>query len=326
VGFEPTVPLAEDNALAGRPIRPLWHLSWESASYVQWLSLATVQSREGGSTDPPGCAKRGSPTLCDAVVTQHTSSASVPTTRPRRAPLWSQVLLIAWLYWLYDVTNNLAATRESTAFSNGRHLLKLEKWLQLDHELSLNSWVSGHDTIGLVLADYYDVMHLALTFVMICVLWWARPDVYRQLRLPLVLTNVVGFIVFWLYPVAPPRMLAGYVDTVSVTNAIGSWHSGQLAQAANEFAAMPSLHVAWACWVYIAIRRAWPDSPLATAAAVGHVALTVLCVVATANHYVLDVVAGAATAAVCFAAWHLFVMFRQRRSTGSDGGEPSFTS
>jgi membrane-associated phospholipid phosphatase len=151
---------------------------------------------------------------------------------------------------------------------------------------------------------------------MICVLWWARPNLYRELRFPLVLMNVVGFVVFWLYPVAPPRMLPGYVDTVSVTNAIGSWHSGQLAQAANEFAAMPSLHIAWACWCYVAIRRAWPRQPWATVAAVAHVALTVLCVIATANHYVLDVVAGAATAAACFAAWQFYVSLRQRRSDG----------
>jgi len=264
----------------------------------------------------PGCTKRSGPTLCGAVVTQQTSTAPEPAASARRSPLWSQLLLILWLYWLYDLTNNLAATREAAAFANAHHILRLEDWLQLNHELALNSWVTGHHYFGLFLADYYDVMHLALTFVLICFLWWARPVVYRQLRIPLVLMNVIGFVVFWLYPVAPPRMLPGFVDTVAATHAIGSWHSGQLAQAANEFAAMPSLHVAWALWSYVAIRRAWPGQQWATAAAVAHVALTVLCVVVTANHYVLDVLGGTATAALAFALGQLFSNWRQRSVPG----------
>ncbi|MCU1344258.1 MAG: hypothetical protein JWL70_524, partial [Acidimicrobiia bacterium] len=127
-------------------------------------------------------------------------------------------------------------------------------------------------------------------------------------------------VVFWLYPVAPPRMLPGFVDTVAVTNAIGSWHSGDLAQAANEFAAMPSLHVAWACWCFVAIRRSWPGRRWATVAAVAHLLLTVVCVVVTANHYVLDAVAGLATAAACFGAWAAFDRLRQR---GSAAGRAS---
>jgi hypothetical protein len=276
----------------------------------------SVGCREPPLIEPPGCVNRPRPTFCDAVVTQRSQSAPASADRARRAPLWSQVALIAWLYWLYDVTNNLAATREAAAFANGRNLLKLEDWLQVNHEHALNAWVTGHRFIGLLLADYYDVMHLALTFVMICVLWWARPAVYRDMRIHLVLMNVVGFAVFWLYPVAPPRMLPGFVDTVAQTNAIGSWHSGALAQAANEFAAMPSLHMAWACWCYVAIRRAWPDNRWATIAAIAHIVLTVLCVIITANHYVLDVVAGAITAAACFGVWRLVESIRQRGASG----------
>jgi hypothetical protein len=252
--------------------------------------------------------------VCDAVVAQQTSSSSTSMGRARRAPWWSQVILILGLYWVYDAVNNLAATRQLTALADGRSLLKLENWLQINHEHALNAWATGHHYVGLFLADYYDVMHLTLTFVLICVLWWARPDLYRELRIPLVLTNLVGFVVFWVYPVAPPRMLPGFVDTVAVTHAIGSWHTGTLAQAANEFAAMPSLHVAWALWCYVAIRRAWPDNRWATVAAAVHVALTAVCVIATANHYMLDALAGALTAVVCFALAKAIATALQRRS------------
>ena len=68
-------------------------------------------------------------------------------------------------------------------------------------------------------------------------------------------------LVFWLYPVAPPRMLAGFTDVVASTHAFGSWHTGALASHANQFAAMPSLHMAWAAWCTLALwratKRAW---------------------------------------------------------------------
>ena len=84
-------------------------------------------------------------------------------------------------------------------------------------------------------------------------LWWKRADIYRPLRNALVLVNVLAFIVFWFYPVAPPRMLKGFTDVVASTGAFGSWHTGALASDANQLAAMPSLHMAWAAWCTLAV-------------------------------------------------------------------------
>ena len=78
----------------------------------------------------------------------------------------------------------------------------------------------------------------------------ARADLYRPLRNSLVLVNVLGFVVFWRFPVAPPRMLDGFTDVVASTHAFGSWHTGALASHANQVAAMPSLHMAWAGLVH----------------------------------------------------------------------------
>ena len=110
--------------------------------------------------------------------------------------------------------------------------------------------------------------------------------------------------VFWCYPTAPPRLLAPgrYVDVVAATHAFGSWHSGTLATAANQLAAMPSLHIAWAAWSALAAARIWGGPSIAGPLAVWvYPVLTAVAVMATGNHFLLDVLAGLVTMVVCHA-------------------------
>ena len=111
--------------------------------------------------------------------------------------------------------------------------------------------------------------------------------------------NVVGFVCFALYPMAPPRMLPLFVDVVNSTHAIGSWHSGALGGHANEFAAMPSLHMAWAMWCAWAGASAMPKR-IGIALGTSYATLTVVAVLSTANHFALDLVVGALTFAICW--------------------------
>jgi hypothetical protein len=210
---------------------------------------------------------------------------------PARARWWVQLLAIGWLLWLYDATTNLAPLRLSTALGNARGLLHVERVLHIAPELSLDRWLAGHHTLALILSDYYDNAHFVVTLSLLGYLWWRRADIYRPLRNSLVLINVIGFVVFWRFPVAPPRMLDGFTDVVAKTGAFGSWHSGSLAGHANQVAAMPSLHMAWAGWCTIAMwrisRRRW-----LRALGVVYPCLTAFAVLATGNHFVLDIVAG----------------------------------
>jgi membrane-associated phospholipid phosphatase len=88
-----------------------------------------------------------------------------------------------------------------------------------------------------------------------------------------------------------------YVDVVAATHAFGSWHSGTLATAANQLAAMPSLHMAWAVWSSLAFWRLFRGHRWAGLVWI-YPAVTALAVMATGNHYLLDIVAGIATAAL----------------------------
>ena len=206
-------------------------------------------------------------------------------------------MAIGWLLFLYDAVNNLAPLRLSVALGNARGILHLERVLHIDPELSLDRWLAAHHTLGAILANYYDNAHFVVTLGVLGWLWWRRADLYRPLRNALVLVNVIGFVVFWLYPVAPPRMLDGFTDVVASSHAFGSWHTGALASAANQLAAMPSLHMAWAAWCTLALWRA-SDRLVVRALAVAYPCLTALAVLATGNHFLLDIVGGLAVLAL----------------------------
>jgi membrane-associated phospholipid phosphatase len=210
---------------------------------------------------------------------------------PARSRWWVELLAIAWLLFLYDAVNNLAPLRLATALGNARGILHVERLLHIDPELSLDRWLAGHHTLGVVLANYYDNAHFVVTLGILGWLWWKRADLYRPLRNTLVLVNVIGFVVFWLFPVAPPRMLDGFADVVASTHAFGSWHTGALASAANQLAAMPSLHMAWAGWCTVALWRMSSRRSIRVAAVL-YPCLTAFAVLSTGNHFVLDIVGG----------------------------------
>jgi hypothetical protein len=219
------------------------------------------------------------------------------TRAPARSRWWVELLAIGWLLFLYDAVNNLAPLRLSVALGNARGILHVERVLHIDPELSLDRWLASHHELAAVLANYYDNAHFVVTLGVLGWLWWKRADLYRPLRNVLVLVNVIGFVVFWFFPVAPPRMLDGFTDVVASTHAFGSWHTGALASAANQLAAMPSLHIAWAAWCTLALWRVSGRRLVRVLAAV-YPLITALAVLATGNHFVLDIVGGLAALAL----------------------------
>ena len=172
-----------------------------------------------------------------------------------RAPLWIELAIIAWLFWLYDVINDFAPVRQLLALRDATNLLSFERSLGLDPERTLNHWLAAHGTLSLISSYYYFFAHAIVTFGVLVWLWWQAPKLYARLRTQLVIVNLIAFVVFWRYPLAPPRSFPGlgYIDVIARSHALVSWHSGVLVHDADQFAAMPSLHVAWASWCAIAI-------------------------------------------------------------------------
>jgi hypothetical protein len=213
--------------------------------------------------------------------------------RPR---WWGQVVLVVGFAWAYDEIRSLHGDVVAAGIRHGQAVLRADRALHLDWSGPLNRWLSHHDALADVLAGYYVVMHLGMT-ALILLLLWRHGRGYRHHRDALLLASVVGLAVYWAYPVAPPRLLGGTThDTVAQVLPFAYTVE---TKSANLYAAIPSLHVAWALWVTIAVwamtRRRW-----LRALAVAHPVVTTVTVLATGNHYTLDVVSGVVLIAVTY--------------------------
>ncbi|HEY2570467.1 MAG TPA: phosphatase PAP2 family protein [Solirubrobacteraceae bacterium] len=231
----------------------------------------------------------------------------------RRSRWWVEALALLWLLWVYEALTNFAPLRLHAAVAHAEGLLHVEQVLHLDPEQALDGWLAGQHTLGVILSNYYDNAHFVVTLGLLGWLWWRRADIYRPLRNSLVLVNLLAFVVFWLYPVAPPRMLSGFIDVVDVTHAFGSFHSGSLASHADELAAMPSLHIAWAVWCSVALWRMSPRRWV-RGLAIAYPCTTAFTVVATGNHFILDLLGG--LAAMMLSVWIVAIVERRRAARG----------
>jgi len=213
---------------------------------------------------------------------------------PGRPALLRELLIGLAVFALYVLVHLLGGpSRVPAAEGNARALLRLEQALHVDVERPLNSWLAGRHGLAVVANYEYAYTYVLSAFLLLAWLWWRRSDVYRWARTSFVWLNLLGIACFALYPLAPPRLLEGegFVDTVLQGGTVGSWGSPLVAHA-NQVAAMPSLHVAWALWVSVVLALVHGGWRSQTVSAV-HVALTVLVVLATANHWSLDAVGGA---------------------------------
>jgi len=197
----------------------------------------------------------------------------------------------------YELIRALAPQQKSAAFRNAGRLLGLEPgWLR-GLELWLDHLVNDHRTLALICGYYYTGLHLSVTAGVLVWLWWRRPQSYARARTVLFAVTFGALVVFWVFPVAPPRLaVPGAIDTIGITLA---GHAAAIASSGagtggdglvNPYAAFPSLHVAWAAWCAWAVRGHLPERYRRLAW--GYPAATVLVVIGTANHYVLDVLAG----------------------------------
>lgn len=161
-----------------------------------------------------------------------------------------------------------------------------------------NDWLLHHSLLGFAASWYYVILQGALTGLVGVWLIWRRAPHFALHRDALIASNVVALAAFWFYPVAPPRMLAGYHDITGMNLPIFSTLIE--GKAADQFAALPSLHVVWALWVAVAVSGAL-RTPVLKALVWLYPVVTVLDVLSTANHYWLDVITAPAVLALAYA-------------------------
>lgn len=228
---------------------------------------------------------------------------------------WIEAMLCVLGYVVYTALRDVAPRRVAVADVHGLDILHFERGLHISVEATLNRWLALRPDFSDVATFWYSDAHFVVTIgVLLASLRMVRG---RRLRLALYTTTAIALVVFWAFPTAPPRLLpqGGFVDVIAHLPALGSVSDPAVARLSNQYAAMPSLHVAWAVWcavvVWQLVGSIGAELPVVTwqaragraalrSVAVAYPLATALIVLATANHYLSDVVAGALTAGVAF--------------------------
>lgn len=180
--------------------------------------------------------------------------------------------------------------------------MAVQEALGLPSERDLQEPFLRWDLLVRASGAFYGSAHFLVTVGTLLFLALRRPRHVDRWGGVLAVTTFAAVLCFVLLPTAPPRLMPpgsspeiATVDTLAVVGGLVSYDHGVLERISDPFAAMPSLHVAWAVWCALAL---WSSGALRVPRA-GlwlslHPALTVFTVVVTGNHWLLDLVAGAA--------------------------------
>lgn len=221
-----------------------------------------------------------------------------------------QLALFAVAYYAYRIVRGLVDGHASLAFENARTLVGVERDLGLFFEPNLQELVQRHAHVLVDAASWmYVNSHFLVTTAFLVWLYLARNSAFYFVRNMFVVAMALALVGYLALPTAPPRFLPewGFDDTVASLVGQSAERSADVLY--NPFAAVPSMHVAFALMIAVpavrlirhrALKLVWALYPL----------LVTLVVIVTANHFWLDAALGAAVAAV--SAWAADALARAR--------------
>ena len=223
-------------------------------------------------------------------------AAAVSVLWGRRIGVVTEAALLFGLYGLWQFAASFTVMSQAGALGRAGWVWHAERVAHLPSEASVQRLFLPHPLLVQAFDLYYDILHFPMLGACLVWLYVRHRDRYPVIRNTVALFTGASLLI-QLIPVAPPRLLAGtgLVDTAArYGQSVYSWHGGF---DADQYSAMPSVHVGWALIVAVAVitvsRRRWRWL------AAGYPALTTLVVVVTANHFWLDgIVAGLLVALV----------------------------
>jgi hypothetical protein len=236
--------------------------------------------------------------LAAALAAVGVAMAASPNHRVRSAGAFlREAAMIGLLYGLWSLAGTVSGFGIKGAYARARWIERFEHTIHLPSERSVQQLILGHPLIVQAANLYYATMHFPMMFVFLIWLFLRHRDRYKPVRTVLAWTTLLCLVV-QLWPIAPPRMLPGIVDTGLV------YHQSvyQNGYAVDQLSTMPSVHVAWAVLVgfytwQISTSRWRVIGP-------AHSVMTIFVVVATGNHWWLDGIVAVAILIVC--AWSVF--------------------
>ena len=221
-----------------------------------------------------------------------------------------EITFLLVLLTLYRLGRYFGRDQVSAAFDHARDVLRVEGFLGMANERWLQGVALDHLSFIRLLNRYYATAHFPVTVIFLVVTYVRAPAVYRHVRAILVSVTAVALVTHIAYPLAPPRMMPGFVDTVAVYGPT-IYDKPGVASVANQYAAMPSLHVGWAAIVAYGTFLMW-SGPRRWVGAV-HAVITSIAVVITANHYWLDGVIAVGMVVVAAAIVRRLVVMDEQR-------------
>jgi hypothetical protein len=212
-------------------------------------------------------------------------------------PLLLEIVIVVTLLLVYKAARLLAEGDHSVAVHHALQVIDFERALGIFNEENAQALVIKSTAVIRFLNVYYLWAHFSVTIAMLVWLYVKKPLGYLSVRRVLVVVTALGLVGHALYPLAPPRLLDayghsgfGFIDTALKFGPNSYGAHGTYGNLANQFAAMPSLHFAWAVVV------AWGVVKFASSRwrylAVLHPITTLLAIVLTANHYWIDAAVG----------------------------------
>jgi membrane-associated phospholipid phosphatase len=197
---------------------------------------------------------------------------------------------------LYETVRGIAESNPAVAFSNARTIVDLEQHTGLFFEQGLQAWAMGQRVLIDMANFMYVNSHFVLTTGALVWLYLRHNDRFYFVRNMFMVAMALALVGYVLMPTAPPRFFPelGFVDTIAYYVNV-KHDSGLVALFFNPYAAVPSMHVAFALMVSVpallvvrnrVAKVLWSVYPL----------LVTFVVLVTGNHWFMDAVAGALVA------------------------------
>jgi len=220
---------------------------------------------------------------------------------------WVEVLLVLSFYVVYSTIRNLFGSESisaADALANAERIIDLERSIGLYRELGLQQAFVDHRWFIQFWNLFYGTFHFAVTVFALVWVYRRFPHLYARHRSTFLCTTGLALFGFALFPLMPPRLLSDcgefggclatlhpYMDTVAEVGGLWSFDSGTMQRVTNQYAAMPSLHFAWATWCALVI---WPivSNRMTRVLVAAYPIATLFAVIVTGNHFWLDAVGG----------------------------------
>ena len=231
-----------------------------------------------------------SPMTLDAPVAHSSKRHKLSLTR--------EATLLTFAVLAYFGVRYITQGTTDAAIANANRLLHLESLFALGFEAAVQSWALARSSIAAAANAIYMWLHWPVIIGAMIIAYKKWPHAFLRLRNAMIISGLVGLVIFAAFPVAPPRLLADGVFVDTITNNASTYRSLQPPSLVNEYAAVPSFHVGWNILLVMALRPYLPKV-LRTLAWFSPILMTA-AVVITANHYIVDAVIGAV---VVLGAW-----------------------